>query len=43
LYRPACHAGLKLPDKCAVEDDMQTLKQEIEDADVIILASPVYV
>jgi multimeric flavodoxin WrbA len=43
-YCTACMScWFKTPGKCAVKDDMQFLKQEIEDANVIILASPVYV
>ena len=43
-YCKACMAcWFKTPGQCAVEDDMKLLKPEIEDADVIILASPVYV
>ena len=43
-YCKACMScWFKTPGQCAIDDDMKTLKFEIENADVIILASPVYV
>lgn len=33
----------KTPGKCAFNDDMNNLKTEIEEADLVILASPVYI
>ncbi len=43
-YCRAClTCWFKTPGKCVFNDDMKILKQEIEEADVFILASPVYI
>ncbi len=38
----ACYACLPVGKKCVVQDDFETLLQEVRAADAIILASPVY-